>query len=330
MTEPSPDPMGIDVNPWLLDLVVVGFTGELRALKLQARSLRLYASEGTFSRIFIIVNDNAFSAFRAYFETEILPEYGAHGERVELVDYRALTGKATRKTGWRSQQALKLLAVRLVAAPQYLLLDSKNHFIRPVNQSNFIGADGRLRTHMYPVITGFEAYFAAACNYFALPHLEAKSIEPRPTVMPTATPFMMASKHVTALLELVEAREATPFFSFFMETRQFTEFYFYYAYLCSVTGAFDQAYSLRSKPNVTFFASAAEDHRKLVDSSKALDSPDIYLLGVHRRIFEVGLAENLAVISKLWRQFGLVSGTAEAKYFQGLDVPVKRKKFIFF
>ncbi len=324
MTEPSPDPVSIDANPWSLDLVVVGFTGELRALKLQARSLRLYVSEGTFSRIIVVVNDNAYSAFRAYFETEILPEYGAHAECIELVDYRDLTGKPTAKTGWRSQQALKLLVVGAVA-PQYLLLDSKNHFIRPVDQSSFIAVDGRLRTHMYRVITGFEAYFEAACSYFGVPHPEA-----RPTIMPTATPFMMVSKHASALLELVESREATSFFTFFVESRRFTEFYFYYAYLCSVPGAFDQAYSLSNKPNVTFFASAAENHQKLVESSKVLDDPNIYLLGVHRHILEVGQPENLAAISKLWHRFELVSDDRETEYFLGFDVPAKRKKFIFF
>lgn len=325
MAETTFDQKSPSANPWHMDLVVVGFTGELRALKLQARSIRLYARHGTFSRIYIVVNDNAFSHFRRYFESEVLPEYGDHADRVELVDYRALTGKPFKKTGWRSQQALKLLVARLVDAPQYLLLDSKNHFIRSVDQSCFIAPDGRLRTHMYPVITGFETYFEAACNYFGVSHPEV-----RPIVMPTATPVMMVSKHVSALLELVESREEVSFFTFFMESRRFTEFYFYYVYLCSVPGAFDQAYSLSNKPNVTFFANSADDHQKVADSSKALDGPDIYLLGVHRHVFEIGLAENLSVISELWRRFGLVSSDSEAEYFQGYDVPVKRKKFIFF
>lgn len=325
MTEPLPEQKNTEVNPNQLDLVVIGFTGELRLLQLQARSIRLYANEATFNRIFIVVNDNDYLAFKAFFETEILPEYGPHADRVDLMDYRSVTGKPYKKTGWRSQQALKLMMARHVEADQYLILDSKNHFIRPVDQSCFMAPDGRLRTHVYPVIAVFEAYFEAACAYFGVQYSEA-----RPTIMPTSPPFMVARGHACALIDLVEAREGTAFFTFFMENRQYTEFYFYYAYLCSFLGAFEQTYCLSPKPNVTFFSSVAGDNQKLVDSSKALDDPSVYLLGVHRRIFEEGLAANLSTINQLWRRFGLVSNDTEAAYFQAIEGPKKRKKFIFF
>lgn len=312
-------------SPNKLDLVVIGFTGELRALKLQARSIRLYACEATFNRIYVVVNDNAFSAFKAYFKTEILPEYGPYAARVELLDYCSLTNVLIKKPGWRSQQALKLMMARRVEADQFLILDSKNHFIRPVDYSCFIAPDGRLYTHVYPVITVFETYFKAACTYF-----DVKQNEKRPTVMPTTTPFIMSQQYASALIDFVEARERTSFLTFFMENKQFTEFYFYYAYLCSLSGAFEQTYCLRTKPNVTLFGSLADESRKLIDNSKALDDQSVYLLGVHRRIFEVGLADNLKAIRDLWYRFDLVTTDEEVAYFQTVDIPKKPKKFIFF
>ena len=308
-----------------IDLVVVGFTGELRALKLQARSLRLYASEGMFTHIYIIVNDNAFSAFRTYFETEILPEYGVHANCVELVDYRALTGKPIKKTGWRSQQALKLLAARLVNAPQYLLLDSKNHIIRPIDSSTFVSIDGKLRMHQTAINPLFRSHFDAACTYFGVK--DGYTIE---QALPTTTPLIMSTRAVRQLLDNVERRQLDGFMLFFLQNRSFNEFYFYHAYLLSQPELFETIYQSRSKTAVVFFGGAAETPERIKFLMPALDRQEICCTGVHRHILEVGLEENLQAIAAMWRRFGLVNSEWEIDYFQTYTPPVKPKKYIFF
>jgi hypothetical protein len=48
---------------------------------------------------------------------------------------------------WRAQQVLKLEVARRVATEQYLLLDAKNHFVRPTTSADF-WHDGRIRTYI--------------------------------------------------------------------------------------------------------------------------------------------------------------------------------------
>lgn len=298
-------------NPRSMDLVVVGFTGELRALKLQARSLRLFMNDGTFNRIFVIVNDTAFSAFKAYFETEILPEYGGHASRAVLIDYRELTGGAVRKIGWRSQQALKLLAARHVEADQFLILDSKNHFIRPFDLDVFVSADGKLLMHQTTINPRFRDHFNAACAYFGVEN--GPAIE---QALPTTTPFVMSTTATRDLLEIVERREKEDFMSFFLRNRLFNEFYFYYAFLISQPELFKATYQMRSKVAVSFFAGAAETADRIRLLMPALDRQEICCTGVHRHIFKAGLEDNLQAIAAMWQRFGLVKSAQEIDYFQ--------------
>ncbi len=307
-----------------LDLVVVGFTGELKMLELQARSIRLFAPD-VFSHIIYVVNDQNFRAFEQFFEQKIVPELGPAAPRAQLMDGKNVAGGKLDRTDWRSQQSLKLLAARHVLSPQFLVLDSKNHFIRPVEITTFIAADGRLKTHRYSFNEKFRSKFDNACQYFGVagpgPDLEA---------MPTATPFLMSTKAVCALISDVETREKKPFQVFFTESGNYTEFYFYFAYLLSKPGLLGALYVTRSRPQVTLFRSAAQDPKKLRELLPVLDRADVYCFGVHRAVFEAADAENQKSIADVWLRFGLVQTRDECTYFQTPDTPIPKRRFGFF
>lgn len=304
-----------------LDLVVVGFTGELKMLELQARSIRLFAPD-VFSHILYVVNDQNFRAFEQFFDQKILPELGQVASRARLVDGKTMVGSKLKRTDWRSQQSLKLLAARHVSSPQFLVLDSKNHFIRPVDSATFIDADGRLRTHRYGFNEKFRSKFDNACQYFGVAELD-----PNLEAMPTATPFLMSTKAVCELVSDVETREKKPFQTFFTESGVFTEFYFYFAYLLSKPGLLDALYVTRSRPQVTVFRSAAQDPKKLIEVLPVLDRDDVYCFGVHRAVFEVADPESQMVISDVWQRFGLVQASEECTYFQTPDTPTPKRRF---
>lgn len=305
---------------WSLDLVTVSFSGELLSLKLQARSIAMFVQEGTFDSILVIVNDSDFRGFKSYFETHVLPEYGLHSDRVELLDGRGLAGCKIPKNGWRSQQPLKLLAARVVDAPQYLILDSKNHFVKPFDQSSVIAPDGKLISHSYPVIERFVENYRNACIYFGAP----LSDEPRPRVMPTATPYMIATQQAEELLCYTEDREKKSFFNFFLRTKSFTEFYFYDAYLRSRPGLTDLLYEMRIKPNVTLFANHADKPDEVAIDIARLRGEGIALFGVHRKIFEVANQDVLKCVAGVWIEAGLVQDTHEAGCFMRPGAPYKK------
>ncbi len=309
----------------MIDLVVVGFTGELRALKLQARSIRLYAKPGTFNRIFYVCNDQSFGVFKRYIKYEVLPELGCFKEQVKVVDYKKLAGKRIRKTGWRSQQALKLLAVNIVSTPQFLILDSKNHFIRPIDKATFITPSGKLRVHSVPINELFRKHCIATCHYFGVEH--GDKIE---EAHPTTTPFMMATAITKGLLTNVEEREEKSFFDVFIENTEWNEFYFYYAYMLSRQGLIETTYDECERYTVALFGQAAESNERVRMLIDALGDTNICCTGVHRRIYEVGLSNNMSDIADMWLRFGLIKTRAEAAYFQTIEKPSKRKRFILF
>ena len=308
-----------------LELVVVGFTGELRALKLQARSLRLFAAPGMFERIIYICNDNAFRPFKNFIETEVKPELGPLAQLVEVVAYERVLGKRIEKTGWRSQQALKLLVAQMVQTPQFLILDSKNHFIRPFNTGTFITPEGKLRVNPVPINPLFRAHFESACHYFGV-----ESSHNIDTAHPMTTPFIMATNIARKLIASVEGREKTSFFDMFIRDTSLNEFFFYYAYLIADKKLSDATYEERSRYAVGFFGQAAKSYDRVLMLIKALDEQDICCTGVHRFIFEAAHPESLTAITAMWRRFGLIETEAEAAYFQTCDKPMKRKRFILF
>ena len=308
-----------------LDLVVVGFTGELRALKLQARSIRLYAKPGMFGRIFYICNDQAYGVFKRFITREVIPELGNFSSQVEVVDYQKLVGKRIKKTGWRSQQALKLLAAHIVTTPQFLILDSKNHFIRPFDTSVFMSADDKLCVNSVPINALFRQHFNAACDYFNVQG--GKKID---QAHPTTTPFMMATHIAKDLMDAVEAREGKPFFDVFLEKTEWNEFYLYYVYMLSKDKLLEATYEEGPRYALALFGQAAESSERVSMLIEALEDPDICSTGVHRHVFEVGMSENMAAITSMWLRFGLINTHAEAVYFQTFDKPVKRKRFILF
>ncbi len=312
------------MNGTRLDLVTVVFSADLRLLRLQARSLGRFADPAMVGTIHVIVNDHCFRAFRRQFRRDVLPEYGVLKDRVRLHDYLDLWPGGSRKVGWRSQQAVKLLAANVVETEDFLILDAKNHLIRPLALAALISADGRLRTHMYRIHPGFAGHFRRACDYFGYdqePDLE--------TGLPTSTPFLMKREVAQALMAEIEAREKVPFPRYFMESRAFTEFYLYYGYILARYGDVSRLYEKRMTPTATLFVGAAN---KLAESEalfKRFDNPAVYCMGVHREILLQANAQQIQMVKDTWDRFGLVTDPEEAAYFSTFVKPFpKWRRFL--
>lgn len=294
-----------------LELVTVCFSGELRLLRLQARSLRLFACRRLVTRIKVIVNDPDVAGFKRAFDDQVLREYGAFADRVEVIGYAALWGGGhyPEDKGWRTQQVLKLLVARKVDKPCYLLLDAKNHFVRCVSAADFFAPGGRMRSNMYRIHPPFIPHFKNACRYFGLADLPDLS-----TGLPTATPFLMQRDITLSLLQEVEEREGGPFHQFFLG-QSLVEFYLYYAYLLARHGALEEWYEQRGCISATLFSSMPNDPERCADILTRLDDDQVYCMGVHRKVLRVAHPEVLDMVQKKWSQFGLIHSKAEGLYF---------------
>lgn len=292
-----------------IDLVVVGFTGDLRLLELQARSLRRHAADA-FDRLVYVINERNARQFKRAFEQCVIPELGSLANRTLLIDGSDLAGEKLRRANWRSQQSLKLLAARKVQAHRFLVLDGKNHFIRPVERGTFLSSTGRLRTHRYELNEKLRKNFKNACAYF---DVEFRDV-PR-EALPTSPPFLMDRATVCALLDEVEAKEGIPFHRFFNTSGDFTEFYFYFAYLLSRPGLLDQLYETRTRAQVTLFRSAADDPARVKTLLPVIDRKEVYCFGVHRTVLEASNPDTNRAIANVWQRFGLTESDEESAYF---------------
>ena len=126
-----------------------------------------------------------------------------------------------RRTGWRKQQTLKLLISHTLRNDFYVVLDGKNHFIRPVNRATFVTADGKMKSFRARQQGSLRPYFVNACAYFGLdPELYVNS------AMPATTPFVLSRRLVRELLDAIQVQERTPFTEFFHAPKRKKKMYF--------------------------------------------------------------------------------------------------------
>jgi hypothetical protein len=126
-----------------VDFVTVTFSRDFNLLKLQARSIVLYVPESFINSIILICNDSLENMERL--KTYILPEYKHLAEKVKIIDSTLLyihPNSSFSNYGWFPQQILKLKAYKVATSKYYIVLDSKNHFIRPITEDYFF-QDGK-------------------------------------------------------------------------------------------------------------------------------------------------------------------------------------------
>lgn len=220
------------------------YGGEIDQLRLQARSIARHLDPEAIGAILVIVNDRDEDACVARV-TAMLPEYGPHAARVEILRPAALFARrparfaprglgararawftanrwrypAAVKGGWRGnrgwsvQQALKLAVARHGSGTHLLILDAKNHFIRPVSRSSFVAPDGCARTFLQPPTPKHWQWIEGSFQLLSLP-VPGREV-PSP---PTVTPFVIGRGTLLDCLETIEARVG-PVETFFARKR---------------------------------------------------------------------------------------------------------------
>jgi hypothetical protein len=288
-------------GPGQLTFVTVTYRAEDTLQLLQARSLALYARPEDVAAVIVV--DNGSPRLSRGGQRRLRAAYGPLADRVRIVP-RAELGSEVASSGWMSQQVVKLAVHRLVETPTYVLLDAKNHLIRPVAVGDFLADDGRART-------GFQSYrshpllprLQRVLEYL---ELDEAAIDRFP---PTSTPFVMHRDATAALIADVEQSSGRPFAEEFVGA-DLTEFPLYSAWLLRRDGGWDQTYVDEAIQAPTVWGGTAT--RAGVDAAIAearrWDAP---AFGVHRRALQRLDGDGLAALSAFLTERRLVSGPAE-------------------
>lgn len=289
-----------------LTIVTVVFEAETDFLALQARSLACHLPVATAHEILVI--DNSRRGFSASAQEVLLAAYGPHAASVRFVRPKELlTVPIT--TGWYAQQVLKLLVSRSVTTDAYVVLDAKNHLVRPAEITEFRAPEGRLRSRRQSFLGHrLQPDLERTLTYFGLP------VAPYVTdFTPTTTPFVLHTEVVRGMVDDVEAASGRPFAEEFLRGR-LLEFFAYAAWAISRHGALDALYTWDQPAAPTVWPRTADSAglTKAIADSEAGAGP---WFSVHRKALGVLDASALDLLAEFWTAHGLFESPEAARAF---------------
>ncbi|CAH0138188.1 DUF6492 family protein [Roseomonas sp. CECT 9278] len=295
-----------------LHLLTITHTPELAALRLQARSVARFLDPSHAGAIVVICNEPAMAPFRDQFDAQVRPEYGAHARSVTLMHRDELAQPRHWRHGWRSQQLLKLLASRHLAEGDVLVLDSKNHFIRPIAADSYRAPDGRLRTWRSHHRGHMEQYFRASVAAFDVP------VEPHiDHWTPTVTPMAFPVADIRECLDALYVRFGAEFHETFLASDcRMTEFFLIAACQLRSQGDLGARYVFGDRPNsAILFKDKVLDHNRFGSVLFAASQPHTLSFAIHHAA--VGLLNEAQRdrVTDFWVDRGLIAQREEAEVF---------------
>ncbi|MBP0463167.1 hypothetical protein J5Y09_04530 [Roseomonas sp. PWR1] len=294
-----------------MHLVTITHSPELHALRLQARSIARFVEQDAATSVTVICNEPDFHAFRAGFEAEVLPEYGVHRTNLTLAHRSALAHPASWQHGWRSQQLLKMLAARHLPDGVMLVLDSKNHFIRPIGRESYVTDSGLLRVWQAQHRGHMEPYFRASMEAFDLPvepHIDAWT--------PTVTPFPLPVEDVRGCLDALLARFGTDFFDRFLHWEcRMTEFFLIGAHQIRTHGSLAARFAFGRPNSAILFRDKVEDANRFGAVMFAASQSHSLSFAIHHAALDHLSDEQRGAVASFWMGLGLVPDREDAEQF---------------
>jgi hypothetical protein len=308
--EAGPGVTTADIADRGIEFVTVVYRPELLLLRLQARSIRLHAALADIRRIHVIVNEDEPAEMVASIRAFAVEEYGAAAERLTIWTADELL-PGLRARGWRKQQTLKLAIAAHIASPKYLVLDAKNHFIRPFDSNTFFTEDGRVRSFWTVQGGSLQNYLRNCLRYFELP--EEWCLE---QVMPAITPYGLYTELVRSMIWDISLRENVDFAEFFHAPgRDVTEFFLFYTYMRWRKMNLEKLYEYGKRYAATLFARFPNTEEREALILKKLNDPLIKVFGLHKVRVSKLSTEGRARVYKVWVAAGFFPDIAEAEIF---------------
>ncbi|QCC78250.1 DUF6492 family protein [Nocardioides daphniae] len=199
---PTPAPSATQRRaPDQIEVLSIAFELDVRLCQLQLTSFDRFFDLDSLARFTVLVNGGE----------PVLEELRRHAEtlRPQLRDKLVLMEPHELRGGdfnsWRGQQILKLIFSRRVETSHYLVLDAKNHLIKPATAGDWFDEQGRARTTIIPTSNLMRPLLIASYEVFGL------DADPMAPVMPTITPYLMHTRLTRAMMREVGQRAGVPF-----------------------------------------------------------------------------------------------------------------------
>lgn len=198
-------------------------------------------------------------------------------------------------SGWHGQQAIKLGLADAVATDTYLLLDAKNHFVRPASITDFFH-EGKPATVFSETQPNWETYVRAS-----LEALDVYSEDQAARMMPTTTPYLMLTDEVRELIDKLERKYDKPLLQAMRSTVWGTEFFLYYAHLVS-TGK-PIPYTHAPAITHTLFTTWPQDPAVVMSIIEGTSAKNVPMFGLHRNRLPQLTEDQRTAISEMWGRY---------------------------
>jgi hypothetical protein len=288
-------------------VVTVAHREDFGLLRLQARSMRLHLACDLADEIVIV--ENPAPGRPTAWRDRLRREYGDAASLVRFIDAREIAHIPDTTSGWLSQQILKLMVSRVLAADRYLVLDAKNHLVFPLTRSA-LEAGGKLRSRLisfeqHPIRTMFEN----AVRYFGLApedHVQA--------FLPATTPYGLPTRVVRELVVDLAERENRPFPLVFLGIGT-TEFLLFGAFI-TAGHRVEELYDLSAVQYATVWEEIAArgtgEVGKLIAETEEGVLP---FFAVHRRALPKLKDNDCLSIAAFWQRRGLFPSISDGVRF---------------
>jgi len=121
-----------------LEIFTIICRNDYKLWRLQAKSVAKFSQGNDVTAIHIVVNELDELAQRVErFVTANLTAYGALLDKVKFHKRTIFLDRDINLGGWRTQQLIKMRCYRVLQDEPVLILDAKNHFIRPISTYDY-------------------------------------------------------------------------------------------------------------------------------------------------------------------------------------------------
>ncbi|WP_341799780.1 DUF6492 family protein [Naumannella halotolerans] len=263
-------------------------------MEVQAMSIDKCFDPDLVSRIMVVVNEPTHAAEDEtvlQFEKHVLQRYGQFKDKVTLL--RASQFGDLSEKGWLTQQACKLAVAKHSTSEYYVVLDAKNHAIRPVGAATLFDSTGVPTKIFTKTRQDQRPWLDASFSY-----LGEQNLIPSYRCPSSAPPFPIRTSVCSDLVDLIEDKESTNITSFFLNKQDVsTEFTLYVAYTAKI-GMF--ADCLRNGRSTYASLRGKIDRAKIADTKARIENANVWCFSVHRRAFRDIRERTLRTIAQAW------------------------------
>lgn len=288
--------------PKRFDIAIVFYEEEILLLRLLVASIEKFVDPNIINNIYVINNSANMSTGFLIYNQIVAPLVNVYEGRVQLISKEVLgLGRDPDISSYTMQQALKLHISSLISSDEYLLLDAKNHFIRPVKIEDFFDDSGKIYTEETK-----QSGYLLTCLQQSLKFLNTTTPDEMHS-LPTVTPYMMKTQIVRSMLGDFRKMFNKNAAQVISENNKRTEFFMYYAYMLKISGGWKQFYQASRRKYVTLFTRYPEGQDLTTSVIARVSNSDVYCFAIHKKRFDTLSKADENQIIEMWENRGLLT-----------------------